>query len=120
MKKTVPQFAAMATGPAHKRTIDFLEQYYLKSARESSGSDGIPAGKAYHDYLIKYFTTTTMSADEIFAPGKSEADRFTKDMVNVKDQIGFKGEVKSFLASLRTKKQNGTRPGIFYVPIPDV
>ncbi|MEO5980500.1 MAG: hypothetical protein ABIS36_13135 [Chryseolinea sp.] len=63
--------------------------------------DGIPAGKAYHDYLIKYLRQQQCLPMR-FLRGKSEADRITKEMVNVKDQIGFKGEVKSILASLRT------------------
>src|SRR5688572_19726256 len=165
--------------PAHKRISDYLAKEYLKAARESSGIDAIPAGKDYYNYLIKLYTTTTMSADEVFALGKSEVERITKEMEKVKDQVGFKGDLKAFFASLSSKKEltpytdpnqvianfneihermkpnlaklfdktpkmafevrrteafreasaaaeyqvgskDGTRPGVFYVPIPDV
>jgi uncharacterized protein (DUF885 family) len=165
--------------PAHKRISDYLSKEYLKAARESSGIDAVPAGKDYYNFLIKYFTTTTMSADEVFALGKSEVDRITKEMEGVKDQVGFKGDLKAFFASLDKKKElkpftdpnqvianfnaihekmkpnlqklfdktpkmafevrrtesfreasaaaeyqagskDGSRPGVFYVPIPDV
>jgi uncharacterized protein (DUF885 family) len=165
--------------PAHKRISDYLAKEYLKAARESSGIDAIPAGKEYYNYLIKLYTTTTMSADEVFALGKSEVERITKEMETVKDQVGFKGDLKAFFASLSSKKEltpytdpnqvianfnaihermkpnlaklfdktpkmafevrrteafreasaaaeyqvgskDGSRPGVFYVPIPDV
>jgi uncharacterized protein (DUF885 family) len=165
--------------PAHKRISDYLSKEYLKAARETSGIDAIPDGKEYYNYLIKLYTTTTMSADEVFALGKSEVERITKEMESVKEQVGFKGDLKAFFASLETRRElkpftdpdqvianfnaihekmkpnlqklfdkkpkmafevrrteafreqsaaaeyqvgskDGTRPGVFYVPIPDV
>ncbi|HEX6890134.1 MAG TPA: DUF885 domain-containing protein [Chryseolinea sp.] len=165
--------------PAHKRISDYLTKEYLKAARESSGIDAIPAGKEYYNYLIKLYTTTTMSADEVFALGKAEVERITKEMEAVKDQVGFEGDIRAFFKSLATKKEltpftdpnqvianfnaihermkpnlaklfertpkmafevrrteafreaaaaaeyqagskDGSRPGVFYVPIPDV
>lgn len=165
--------------PAHKNIRTFLETEYLSAARETSGISDVPGGKDYYDYLIKYYTTTTMSADEIFALGQSEVERITSEMEAVKKQVGFKGDLKAFFEHLRTKKeltpftkpeqvianfnaihekmkpnlaklfdktpktpfevkrteafreasasaeynpgsQDGTRPGVFYVPIPDV
>ena len=47
--------------PAHKRISDYLSKEYLKAARETSGIDAIPAGREYYNYLIKLYTTTTMS-----------------------------------------------------------
>lgn len=165
--------------PAHKRIREFLETDYLKAARETSGIEAVAGGKEYYNYLIKLYTTTTKPADEIFALGKSEVERITKEMEAVKDQVGFKGDLKAFFASLDTKKElrpfskpeevvanfnaihermkpnlvklfdkspktafevrrtesfreasasaeynpgskDGSRPGVFYVPIPDV
>ncbi|MBL0744000.1 DUF885 domain-containing protein [Chryseolinea lacunae] len=165
--------------PAHKRIKAFLETDYLKAARETSGIDATPEGKEYYNFLIKLYTTTTKPADEIFALGKSEVERISKEMETVKEQVGFKGDLKAFFLSLRTKKEltpftkpeqviahfneihermkpnlsklfanspktafevrrteafreasasaeyssgskDGSRPGVFYVPIPDV
>jgi len=91
--------------PAHKRIKDFLEKEYLTAARETSGIDAVPAGREYYDYLIKLHTTTTKPAEEIFALGKSEVERISKEMETVKEQVGFKGDLKAFFASLRTKKE---------------
>ncbi|WP_333819577.1 DUF885 domain-containing protein [Ohtaekwangia sp.] len=165
--------------PIHKKLNDFLKKEYIPACRATAGISALPDGKEYYGYLIKLYTTTDKSADEIFALGKSEVDRITKEMEAVKEQVGFKGDLKAFFAHLRTKKelmpftkpeqvlanfeaihermkpnlaklfnktpktpfeikrteafreasasaeynpgsQDGTRPGVFYVPIPDV
>ena len=91
--------------PAHKRISDYLTNEYLEAARETSGIDAVPAGKDYYSYLIKYYTTTALTADEVFALGKSEVERITKEMETVKEQVGFKGDLKAFFASLSSKKE---------------
>jgi len=165
--------------PVHKKLSNFLKKEYIPACRTTAGISALPDGKEYYNYLIKVFTTTNKSADEIFALGKSEVDRITHEMEAVKEQVGFKGDLKAFFAHLRTKKelmpftkpeevlanfhkihermkpnlarlfnktpktpfeikrteafreasasaeynpgsQDGTRPGVFYVPIPDV
>ncbi|MCB0488668.1 MAG: DUF885 domain-containing protein [Cyclobacteriaceae bacterium] len=88
--------------PANKRLRDFIEVEYLPACRESSGIDGIPGGKEYYDYLVRYFTTTDKTADEIFKLGLSEVDRISAEMEKVKEEVGFKGDLKAFLESLRT------------------
>jgi uncharacterized protein (DUF885 family) len=91
--------------PAHKNIRTFLEGEYLAAAKETSGIDAVPGGKDYYNYLIKYYTTTTKSADEIFALGKSEVDRITAEMEAIKKEVGFKGDLKAFFEHLRTKKE---------------
>lgn len=91
--------------PGHKKLNDFIKKEYLAAGRETSGISALPGGKEYYNYLIKQFTTTTKSADEIFALGKSEVERITKEMEAVKEQVGFKGDLKAFFAHIRTKKE---------------
>lgn len=91
--------------PAHKRISEFLQKEYLPACRPTSGIDAIPEGKAYYQYLIKLYTTTNLTADEIFALGKSEVERISNEMLVVKDQVGFKGDLKQFFEHLRTKKE---------------
>jgi len=174
-------YEAMITNkiiPAHKKLADFFKNEYLPASRTTSGIDGTPLGKEYYAYAIKVYTTTDKSADEIFALGKSEVERISKEMEAVKEQVGYKGDLKSFFEALRNKKElmpftkpeeviahfnaihekmkpslaklfdktpktafevkrteafreasasaeynagslDGTRPGIFYVPVPD-
>jgi len=165
--------------PVYKKLTEFLENDYLPACRKSSGIDAIPEGKAYYAYLIKLYTTTTKSAEDIFELGKSEVERISKEMLSIKNQLGFKGDLNAFFEHLRSKKEllpfsepeqvianfnaihermkpnlnklfknspktpfeikrteafreksasaeysagsfDGTRPGVFYVPIPEV
>jgi uncharacterized protein (DUF885 family) len=158
---------------------NFMKNEYLPAGRETSGIAGIPNGEEYYNNRIKYYTTTTMTADEIFELGKSEVARLSSEMEKVKEQVGFKGDLKAFFDHVRNKKElmpfsdpkevidnfnaihekmkpqlsqlfdltpktpfvvkrteafreksasaeynpgslDGTRPGVFYVPIPDV
>jgi uncharacterized protein (DUF885 family) len=165
--------------PRYKKLVTFLRNEYYPACRESSGISEIPNGKDYYDLLITLYTTTQLSADEIFDLGEREVARITAEMELVKAQVGFKGTLQEFFVHLREKKDlmpftkpeevienfnrihekmkpnlarlfkrepktpfevrrteafreasasasyssgslDGTRPGIFYVPIPDV
>ena len=46
-----------------------------------------------------------MNADEIHELGLSEVARISKEMDSVKNEIGYKGDLKSFFNSLRNKKE---------------
>lgn len=165
--------------PKFTEFTNFMKEEYLPAGRETSGIAGIPNGEEYYNNRIKYYTTTAMSADEIFELGKSEVARLSSEMEKVKAQVGYKGDLKSFFNYVRNKKElmpfddpqlvidnfnaihekmkpqlsllfdltpktpfvvkrteafreksasaeynpgslDGTRPGVFYVPIPDV
>ncbi|MFK7952690.1 MAG: DUF885 family protein [Ekhidna sp.] len=169
-EQVIPKFTEFTT---------FMKEEYLPAGRETSGIAGIPNGEEYYNNRIKYYTTTTMTADEIFELGKSEVARLSSEMEKVKEQVGFKGNLKAFFDHVRNKKElmpfnepqqvianfnavhekmkpqlsqlfdltpktpftvkrteafreksasaeynpgslDGTRPGVFYVPIPDV
>ncbi|MCP4125003.1 MAG: DUF885 domain-containing protein [Bacteroidetes bacterium] len=165
--------------PAYSRLHRFLKEEYLPACRESSGIGHVPGGSEVYDHRIRYYTTTNMSADEIFEIGQSEVRRILKEMEKVKEQVGFEGTMQEFFDYVRTSddllvytepqqvidnfeaihermkphlekmfdkvpkaafeirrteayreatasweyqqpSMDGTRPGIFYVPIPDV
>jgi uncharacterized protein (DUF885 family) len=165
--------------PAYKKLLDFTSNEYLAASRTTSGINELTNGEALYAYLIKVYTTTSMSADEIHNLGISEVARISSEMEKIKVQVGFEGDLKSFFDHVRNKKElmpytdpqqvlnhfneihqrmipqlnklfdtkpktpfeirrteafreasasaeynqgsvDGTRPGIFYVPIPDV
>lgn len=91
--------------PTHQKLKEFIENEYLPACRETSGIDAIPNGKEYYNFAIKRYTTTDLTADSIFALGKAEVDRISKEMEAVKAQVGFKGDLKAFLENLRTDKK---------------
>ncbi|MBB4080709.1 uncharacterized protein (DUF885 family) [Lewinella aquimaris] len=169
-QRIIPLFTDLTT---------YVRNDYLPQSRETSGIDGIPNGEAYYKYLIKLYTTTDMTADEIHELGLSEVARLRSEMERVKTEVGYTGDLQSFFDHVRSRQElmpfsqpeevienfnaiyermkpqlaqlfnkvpktefevrrteafreasasaeynpgslDGTRPGIFYVPIPDV
>ena len=165
--------------PVFERMVKFLKNQYLPAGRETAGIGSLPDGKEWYQYLIKYYTTTSLTPDEIFEIGEQEVARIWSEMDKVREQTGYQGDLKSFFNFIRTDKQlmpftrpeqvidhfwniyhiikpnmpklfdieprarfeirrteafreksasaeynpgsfDGSRPGIFYVPIPDV
>ncbi len=164
--------------PAFKMLYDFFENEYLSHCRETAGMSGIPQGREFYEYKVRYYTTTNLTPDQIFEIGEKEVTRITAEMEKVKQQVGYKGDLISFFNFVRSNKQlmpyknadeviahfktirktiephlkalfdlvpkspfeikrteafrektasaeympgswDGTRPGIFYVPVPD-
>lgn len=175
-------YAAMVQNkiiPAYADLVEFMSGEYFAASRESSGFNALPEGDAYYQYAIRLYTTTDMTAEEIHTLGFNEVARIQNEMEKIKDQVGFKGDLKAFFDHVRTRKElmpytdtqqvidrfysiqermlpqvnrlfelqpktafevrrteafreasasaeynqgslDGTRPGIFYVPIPNV
>ncbi|HPE82291.1 MAG TPA: DUF885 domain-containing protein [Aequorivita sp.] len=91
--------------PAYQSLHDFMAGDYLKAGRTTTGIADTPNGEAYYKHQIKRYTTTEMTADEIHQLGLSEVARITAEMEKVKEQIGFKGDLKAFFNFVRTNKE---------------
>ncbi len=91
--------------PSYKKLDDFVKNEYLPKARTTTGIADIPGGKERYTYLAKYWTTTTMTPDQIFELGQSEVTRLHNEMEKVKDETGFKGDLKAFFTYVNTDKK---------------
>ncbi|NIG53033.1 DUF885 family protein [Chitinophaga sp. Cy-1792] len=91
--------------PSYARLGAFMQEEYLPKARTSSGIDSLPDGKEYYNYLIKYWTTTNKTPEEIFALGEKEVARIRAEMEAIKTSTGFKGDLPAFFEFVRTDKQ---------------
>jgi len=90
--------------PAYKELHEFMATEYLDAARTSSGFNALANGKEYYDHAIKYYTTTDLAADEIHELGLSEVMRIGSEMNKIKEQLGFKGDLKAFFEHVRNRK----------------
>jgi uncharacterized protein (DUF885 family) len=88
--------------PTFRKLHDFLHKEYLPRARSTHGITAIPGGKETYAHLVRYWTTSDMTPEEIHAIGLKEVARIRGEMERVKSQVGFKGTLKQFFASLRT------------------
>lgn len=164
--------------PAYRKMGQFLKETYLPKARTTSGIGALKDGKKQYSYWVRYWTTTTLPPEDIFAMGEKEVARIRSEMEKVKEQLGFQGDLKAFFHHIRSDRsfmpfetpdqvlaafrsiqakiepnvdkiflqrpktpfeirrteafrektasaeympgsEDGTRPGVFYVPIPD-
>jgi len=86
--------------PAYTRLADFIEHDYLPAARTTVGWSDLPDGQAWYRWRIRQATTMDMPAEEIHQLGLSEVARIRAEMIGVKEQVGFKGDLDAFFQYL--------------------
>src|SRR6186713_296364 len=91
--------------PTYKKLHDFLRNEYIPNTRTTAGFYEIPGGREHYQHLINFWTTTNLSPDEIFKTGQSEVARIRHEMEKIKDQVGFKGNLKAFFEYVNTNKK---------------
>lgn len=91
--------------PSYQKLTLFFKNKYLPAARSSSGLKALPNGEKVYDYLIRYWTTTNKTADEIYNTGLAEVKRIRTEMERIKDSVGFKGDLKAFFGYMKTDKK---------------
>ncbi|HVG17339.1 MAG TPA: DUF885 domain-containing protein [Chitinophagaceae bacterium] len=91
--------------PAYQRLLRFLQNEYLEHTRPTVGLLALQGGKEEYAFLVKAYTTTNLSPDEVFAIGESEVKRIHTEMEKVKQQVGFAGDLKAFLSDALTNRK---------------
>lgn len=87
---------------AFRNVKAFFENEYLAKAPIRPGAQYFPAGLEFYQERVKHFTTTDLGYDSIFQIGLQEVARIKKGMEEIKLQVGFKGQMKAFIQSLRS------------------
>ncbi|PXW77765.1 uncharacterized protein (DUF885 family) [Blastomonas natatoria] len=88
--------------PVQASMLDYIDGPYRGAARKELGIAAIPGGRAYYDFLLRYYTTTDLSAEQIHALGLSEVRRIRAEMDKVITLTGFEGSFADWLHFLRT------------------
>ena len=88
--------------PAYRSLQTYFNTGYLPRTRDSIAVSELPDGKAYYDFLARYYTTTELTAEQIHATGLKEVARIRAEMERVKAQTGFTGTLAEFFTYLRT------------------
>ncbi len=91
--------------PAYAGLADFIEREYLPACRVEPGISALPDGAARYAHAVRYHTTLPLSPDEIFAIGQQEVIAIRAKMNALIQQIGFDGNLESFVADLRTNPE---------------
>jgi uncharacterized protein (DUF885 family) len=91
--------------PSYEKLYNFLQNEYIPKTRTSTGISTIPGGKEHYQYLINYWTTTNLTPEEIYQTGLREVARIKIEMEQVKQQVGFKGDMKKFFSHVNSEKK---------------
>jgi uncharacterized protein (DUF885 family) len=91
--------------PSYKKLYDYFKDNYIPHCRTSAGISDLPGGMERYNYLMKYWTTTTLTSDSVFNLGMSEVKRLHNEMDKIKTGTGFKGDLKSFFKYMNTDKK---------------
>ncbi len=91
--------------PAYQKLVDYVKNTYLINARSTSGINALPNGAKMYQYLIRVFTTTNKTPEEIYQTGLKEVDRITNEIEVLKMKVDFKGDLVAFYNYALTDKQ---------------
>jgi len=91
--------------PEYNKLYQFFTNDYMAACRKQVGITALEDGAAYYQYLINFYTTTDMSAEQIHQLGLAEVSRIRTEMDSIIKQVGFKGDFKAFVSFLRTDPQ---------------
>lgn len=94
--------------PAYEQLIEAVQQFESQATADD-GAWKLPDGEAYYNFALQRTTTTTLSADEIHDIGLAEVARIQDEMREIRDAVGFDGDLQAFFAFLREDAQ-------FYYP----
>jgi uncharacterized protein (DUF885 family) len=91
--------------PAYQRLADFIERDYLPAARTTVGWSDLPDGAAWYRWRVRDATTMDMEPEQIHALGLQEVARIRGEMLAVKQQVGFPGDLDAFFKHLEEDPQ---------------
>ena len=88
--------------PAFRRMQKFFADTYLPHARTALAVTTLPDGHDYYAYLVRHFTTTSMTPAQVHALGLKLMAQIHAQMLAAVRDAGFHGSLADFLHYLRT------------------
>ena len=91
--------------PAYQRIATFLRQDYMPAVRTSTGWRDLPNGSAWYGQLIRFYTSTDLTAEEIHRIGLEQVARYDLELDKLRIQAGFEGPTNAWLLQLRDDRE---------------
>ncbi|WP_303827928.1 DUF885 domain-containing protein [Asticcacaulis taihuensis] len=111
LRKAAADAITKSVLPAHKTLLKFMREEYIPGAAKSIAAYDLPNGKAFYQSQVREYATVDMTPEQIHQIGLDEVAKIKAEMLAIKDQVGFKGDLPAFNDFLRTDPQ-------FYVTTP--
>ena len=91
---------------AYEELIAWQQEDMANTPEIGTGVGTLPNGEAFYRERLANQTTTPLTADEVHEIGLAEVARLRSEMLAIKDQVGFEGDLQAFFAELRDSKDN--------------
>src|SRR5579864_7560571 len=91
--------------PAFTKFKQFFVGEYLPACYDKVGAWQLPHGEEMYEQMIRHYTTTNETPEEVHQIGLKEVARINAEMDRVMQQTGFKGSRDAFFKFLRTDPQ---------------
>ncbi|MBL8773470.1 MAG: DUF885 domain-containing protein [Phenylobacterium sp.] len=85
----------------YERYISALEGMQ-KKATTVNGVWALPQGEAFYADTVAFFTTTSLTPDQIHRTGLAEVARIRAEMEEIKRKVGFQGSLEAFFTFVKT------------------
>lgn len=95
--------------PAYGRIVAWFEADRPNADEVAQGVSALTNGADFYNYRLNAMTTTDLTAEEIHQIGLDEVARIRDEMIAIKDQVGFEGDLNAFFTFMREDDQ-------FYFP----
>lgn len=99
------QIYQQEVAPAFQRFHRYVVEEYLPNCRLPVGCLHRPNGRAWYEMLVRHYTTSSLSPEEIHEIGLAETERIQKAMDAIRIQTGFDGDRSEYFEFLRKDQQ---------------
>ncbi|MEX2601088.1 MAG: DUF885 domain-containing protein [Balneolaceae bacterium] len=91
--------------PAYRELISWIESELERAEEYPTGVSRHSDGEEFYSYMLRYYTTTDLTADEIHNIGLAEVERIQEEMHGIMDEVGFDGTLQDFFEFVSTDEQ---------------
>lgn len=105
LRQQARQAVGQQVVPAFTKFKKFFVDEYLPACYDQVGAWQLPHGEELYAFMIRHYTTTQVTPEEVHQTGLREVARINREMDRVMQQTGFRGTREEFFKFLRTDPQ---------------
>ncbi|MCD0463318.1 DUF885 domain-containing protein [Roseiconus lacunae] len=91
--------------PSYAKFETFLRDEYVPGCSGNIAARALPRGQELYQSQVTKFTTLPMTPAQLHQKGIDENARIRQQMVAIKEQVKFEGDLPAFIEHLRTDEQ---------------
>ena len=95
--------------PSWRKLLEYVNATYAPKARARVGLGSLPGGREAYAVLVRRYTTTSMTPEQIHKIGEDEVKRIEGEMQAVMREAGFNGTLEEFEKKLEASPEQHFR-----------